>query len=213
MMHPSTKAFRSVITWVVFGGLLLGYMSRDPAMGGGEMYRWVDEHGRIHLTDTPPKFTGARQDLKVYKPSTSSIGAPQDRLNDPPAPDAGGTTLTPTKAGGTLTVEAVLNRRLTVPLVLDTGADFTVLTKQAAHALRLPPLNRLPRLQFGTAGGLVHLPITTLQSVRVGTAEVRDVPVAIDIDGHMPEGLLGMSFLRHFKVTVDHPRGLVRLER
>jgi hypothetical protein len=47
----------------------------------------------------------------------------------------------------------------------------------------------------------------------VGTAEALDVSVAIDIDGHMPVGLLGMSFLGHFKMTVDHQRGQVKFER
>jgi clan AA aspartic protease (TIGR02281 family) len=121
--------------------------------------------------------------------------------------------LVATKPGGVITVEASLNRRLTVPLLLDTGADLTVLTKQAAADLRILGLNRLPTLQFSTAGGMVHLPITTLRSLRVGTAEVRDVEVAIDVDGHLPVGLLGMSFLRHFKVTVDQQRGQVAFER
>jgi clan AA aspartic protease (TIGR02281 family) len=121
--------------------------------------------------------------------------------------------MTPTKPEGTVVVDAVLNRRLTVPMLLDTGADFTVLTKQVARDLRLSSLDHLPMQEFKTAGGSVRFPIATLQSLRVGTAEARDVEVAIDIEGHMPMGLLGMTFLRHFKVTVDHQRGQVTFER
>jgi predicted aspartyl protease len=47
----------------------------------------------------------------------------------------------------------------------------------------------------------------------VGTAEARDVNVAIDSDGRMSMGLLGMTFLRHFRVTVDQQRGQVKFER
>ena len=121
--------------------------------------------------------------------------------------------MTPTKPGGDGRIDGLLNRRLTAPMLLDTGADFTVLTKQVARDLRLSPLNHLPMQEFKTAGGAVRLPVATLQSLRVGTTEVRDVEVAIDIDGHMPMGLLGMTFLRHFKVTVDHQRGQVTFER
>jgi clan AA aspartic protease (TIGR02281 family) len=98
-------------------------------------------------------------------------------------------------------------------MLLDTGADFTVLPKQVAKDLRLSSLDHLPKMEFKTAGGLVKFPIATLQSLRVGTAEIKDLNVAIDIDGHMPMGLLGMTFLRHFKVTVDQQRGQVKLER
>jgi clan AA aspartic protease (TIGR02281 family) len=121
--------------------------------------------------------------------------------------------MTPTKPGGTVVVDVLLNRRVTAPMLLDTGADFTVLTKQVARDIRLSALDHLPSQEFKTAGGAVRLPIATLQSLRVGTAEARDVEVAIDIDDHMPMGLLGMTFLRHFKVTVDHQRGQVTLER
>jgi clan AA aspartic protease (TIGR02281 family) len=210
MMHTKPNAFLGALYRIVFWALLVGCTSPAAVVSAGEMYRWVDEQGRIHLTDTPPQSRSDRQELKVYKPSEAS---PQTGDNGTPAAEAGSAKLTPTKPGGVVVVEAVLNRRLTVPLMLDTGADFTVLTKQVAQELRLRALDRLPKMQFGTAGGVVNFPIATLQSLRVGTAEARDVAVAIDTDGHMPVGLLGMSFLRHFKMTVDHQHGQVKFER
>jgi hypothetical protein len=56
-------------------------------------------------------------------------------------------------------------------------------------------------------------PITTLKSIRVGTVEAQNVAVAIDAEGHLPLGLLGMTFMRHFKVTVDQAQGQVTFER
>ena len=202
----SASSFARLALWAV----LVGCASTATLASAGEMYRWVDEQGRVHLTDTPPKSKSDVQDLKVYKPSETP---PRSEPGGIPSVEVGRSRLTATKPGGVVVVEAVLNRHLTVPLMLDTGADLTILTKQAAQELRLPALERLPKLQFGTAGGAVNFPITTLQSLRVGTAEARDVTVAIDIDGHLPVGLLGMSFLRHFKVTVDHQRGQVEFER
>ncbi|HSF28882.1 MAG TPA: retroviral-like aspartic protease family protein [Candidatus Tectomicrobia bacterium] len=196
--------------WISLWALLIGYVSLDTLATAGEMYRWVDEQGHVHLTDSPPKSKGPLQEFKVYRPSERS---------DPPQPsgpsvaEPGIVRMTPTRPGGTVVVEVVLNRRLTVPMLLDTGADFTVLTKQVAKDLRLSSLDHLPKMEFKTAGGMVKFPIATLQSLRVGTAEVKDLNVAIDIDGHMPMGLLGMTFLRHFKVTVDQQRGQVKLER
>jgi clan AA aspartic protease (TIGR02281 family) len=211
MMHTKPNAHLSAFNRFVFWALLVVYTSTSPVASAGEMYRWSDDQGRIHLTDTPPQSKSARQELKVYKPS--EVSPPQIGDSGTPTAEAGSAKLTPTKPGGVVVVDAVLNRHLTVPLMLDTGADFTVLTKQVAQELRLRALDRLPKLQFRTAGGVVNFPLATVQSLRVGSAEARDVTVAIDIDGHMPVGLLGMSFLRHFKMTVDHQRGQVKFER
>jgi clan AA aspartic protease (TIGR02281 family) len=204
--HVSAQSIMRISFWV----LLVSCLSTGSLARGGEMYRWVDEHGRIHLTDTPPPSKRDLQELKVYKPSETS-SPPESRGE--PAVDAGWAKLVPTKPGGVVIVDAVLNRRLTVPLLLDTGADVTILTQQVAKELRIPALDRLPKLSFRTPGGVVNFPITTLQSLRVGTAEARAVNVAIDTDGHLPVGLLGMSFLRHFKVTVDQQRGRITFER
>jgi clan AA aspartic protease (TIGR02281 family) len=102
---------------------------------------------------------------------------------------------------------------VTAPLLLDTGASHTILTRQTARELGLPPVERLPRKAFHTAGGVVLSPVTTLQSVRVGSHEVRDVEVAIDVAEHLSIGLLGMTFLRHFKVTVNQEQDQVKFER
>jgi len=196
--------------WIALGALLVVFVSIPTRASAGEMYRWVDEQGHVHLTDTPPQSKGALQEFKVYQPSERD---PATEPDDLPISEPGMVKLTPTKPGGTVVVEAMLNGRLTVPMLLDTGADFTVLTKQVARDLRISSLEDLPKLPFKTAGGMVMFPIATLQSLRVGTAEARDVNVAIDTDGHMPMGLLGMTFLRHFKVTVDQQRGQVKFER
>ena len=210
MMHARPHSFIRSVMWRSLGALLVGYVSITSPAISGEMYRWVDEQGCVHLTDTPPQSKGALQEFKVYQPSVPGQ-APEP--NGSPVAGPGRVKMTPTKPGGTVVIDAMLNRRVTVPMLLDTGADFTVLTKQVARDLRLSSLDHLPTQEFNTAGGSVRFPIATLQSLRVGTAEARDVEVAIDIDGHMPMGLLGMTFLHHFKVTVDHQRGQVTFER
>jgi clan AA aspartic protease (TIGR02281 family) len=210
MMYASPHAFSRLVIRISCWALLLGCVSINTPAIAGEMYRWVDEQGRVHLTDTLPKSKGVLQEFKVYQPSERD---PAPEPSGPPITEPGRVKMTPTKPGGAVVVEVVLNRRLTVPMVLDTGADFTVLTKRVAMDLHLSSLDRLPTLEFKTAGGGVKFPIATLQSLRVGTAEARDIDVAIDIDGHMSLGLLGMTFLRHFKVTVDQQRGRVTFER
>jgi len=189
----------------------------------GELYRWTDDQGRIHFSDQPP---AQGRELKVYGPREDSppleAEPPKEdagktrvrpRVAEPPRGDPGRTKVRPMQSGDAIIVEARVNRKLTAPLLLDTGASYTVLTKQTAQALGIPAIERLPKQTFHTGGGVVLWPVTTLQSVRVGTAEVRDVEISIDMDGHLRMGLLGMTFLRHFKVIVDREQGQVRFER
>jgi clan AA aspartic protease (TIGR02281 family) len=210
MSHARLQSLMKAVMWKLLSTLLLGYVSLTPPAIPGEMYRWVDEQGHTYLTDTPPKSNAGLQQYKVYQPN-----APDDTSDPHAQPHAGPASvkMTSTKPGGTVVVDVLLNRRVPAPMLLDTGADFTVLTKQMAKDLRLSSLDHLPKREFKTAGGAVNFPIATLQSLRVGTAEARDVEVAIDIDGHMPIGLLGMTFLRHFKVTVDQQHGQVTFAR
>lgn len=210
MLCAQLYHYARVVAWVPCWAVLVGWVATSVPALAGEMYRWVDEQGRLHLTDTPPPSKQDLQDLKVYTPSKRP---PQPDSSAAPVMEPGRAKLEATKPGGVIMVEALLNRTLTVPLILDTGADLTVLTKQVAADMRMLGLERLPKLQFSTPGGMVNFPITTLRSLRVGTAEVRDVNVAIDVDGHLPVGLLGMSFLHHFRVTVDQQRGQVKFER
>ena len=88
-----------------------------------------------------------------------------------------------------------------------------MLTKAAAQALPIAALEHLPRHAFKTAGGLLTMPVTSLRSLRIGRTDARDVAIAIDLEGRMPVGLLGMSFLRRFKVTVDQARAQVTFAR
>ena len=110
-------------------------------------------------------------------------------------------------------VDAILNGKVAVPLQLDMSATYTTLTMYTARDLGITAIQDLPKQRVQTGGRVVVFPITTLRSIRVGTEEVRDVEVAIDVEGHLRIGLLGMTFLRHFRVTVDQERGQAKFER
>ena len=85
--------------------------------------------------------------------------------------------------------------------------------RQTAADLGITATDRLPKKQSRTLGGVATAPIMILKSLRVGSAEVCHVDVASDVNGQLPTGLLGMTFLRHFNVTVDRQLGQVRFER
>ncbi len=117
----------------------------------------------------------------------------------------------PSRSG--IYVSAILNDKVAVPMLVDTGATYTVLTKKTATDLGITDTDTLPTLEFHSVGHASRLPVTRLRSVRVGTVDLADVDVAIESTGRLTVGLLGMSFLRHFRVTVEGDQDNVRFDR
>ena len=115
-------------------------------------------------------------------------------------------TIPLTKSGGSFVVPVLLNQERFAQLIVDTGASMTVLSTQVAIDLGILGTTDNELLTVNTAGGSVQVNMNYLSSITVGTARATNVAVALhdlpDIPEHI-EGLLGMSFLKHFLVTLD----------
>jgi clan AA aspartic protease (TIGR02281 family) len=221
--HPSLSTF----VWLFLVAILVSIVLAHRSAGADTLHTSVETSEENYSADRPLEAYM----LQLYQPSNVLFAAVQPgRLgvteqpgrrsaieqSGRPGADPGQAVREPMPPGGRLRpviVEALLNRQVAVPLMLDTGASYTVLTRQTAQDLGITGLDRLPKHSFLTPGGPIQSPITTLKSIRVGTVEAQDVAVAIDAEGHLPLGLLGMTFMRHFKVTVDQAQGQVKFER
>ncbi len=117
--------------------------------------------------------------------------------------------------GGSLLVTVQLNHTRTAQLILDTGATMTVLSNDVALDLGLIASTNTQLTTVNTAGGQIQVNVTKLSSIQAGSAQVNNVNVAIhDLpDGPAGiDGLLGMSFLNHFLVTLDTTQGQLHLK-
>ena len=102
--------------------------------------------------------------------------------------------------------------------VLDTGASATVLSPALAASLRIETVATGP---MTGAGGLVQATLGRVASLTVGSAALEDVAVMVaDLlaelgraAGTRLDGVLGYNFLRHFRVTLDYPNGVLWLLR
>jgi clan AA aspartic protease (TIGR02281 family) len=227
MKHASAYPSASILVWLFLVVILVGTVLMHGSAGADRLCAWIQTSGANRSADMPPHTSVP----EMYQPRNVLFGAVQPgRLgvteqpgrrgvidhDSRPGADPGQGRREPTPPGGRLRpiiIEALLNRQISVPLMLDTGASYTVLTKQTAHDLGITSLARLPKHSFLTPGGPIVSPVTTLKSIRVGTVEAQNVAVAIDAEGHLPLGLLGMTFMRHFKVTVDQAQGQAKFER
>jgi clan AA aspartic protease (TIGR02281 family) len=120
-------------------------------------------------------------------------------------------TLLTTPGSNQLRLNAELNGELMASFIADTGASMNTIPRWAADRLGVPIDDDTPQMTMvGVGGKPMRVPVVTLDSVRVGTALVRDVEMAV-IDT-MNVGLLGMPFFNNFKVSLDPARGLIALE-
>lgn len=145
----------------------------------------------------PPAYR-SRVEEKANTPAASS--APPVYVS--PAP--GSYTIPIRKVGNALLVDVLLNDTLTVTMPIDTGASSTCIAPSVARRLHLNP-QQADILPVQTANGIILVPTTEVSSVSVGGATVRGVEVIVQNTGGA--GLLGMSFLEHFHVSIDVPSG------
>ncbi|MBN1794171.1 MAG: retroviral-like aspartic protease family protein [Candidatus Omnitrophica bacterium] len=113
-------------------------------------------------------------------------------------------------------VNVLLNGTIRTQLKVDTGADVVVISDQIASKFGTT-LNRLPQNTFITVadGREVKVSPVIFDSVRVGDAEAKNVMgVILPPDARRDtDGLLGMSFLKHFMVRFDSKSKRLILEK
>jgi len=120
------------------------------------------------------------------------------------------------KRGKAIYVKAKLNGHLQTIFLVDTGATMTTISHLVAERLGIALDPTVPEVTLQTVSGLVQAPLIKIPSVEVGQAEARDVAaVVFDIPGMPPRaaGLLGLSFLSRFKVTIDPDKESMTLGR
>lgn len=207
------------------GGLLaIGLASwflADAALA--EIYRWVDEAGRVHFTadlhqvpvaqrraaESAAKAPAGRSPVQVYDApaARSRTGATGSRASRQTA--ARVHRIRVQSAGGSMRVKVRINDRLDVPFLIDTGATDVVLPQWAADELGLD-LSEARTGTYATANGVITQKLVQLESVSLAGAEVEEVPATVSPS--MREGLLGLSYFNHFKYDVDPVKGIVTLQ-
>jgi clan AA aspartic protease (TIGR02281 family) len=100
-----------------------------------------------------------------------------------------------------------------VDMILDTGAALTAVSWSDLKIIGYDPAIVYERQEIITANGIIEVPKLRIESLSVGDAEARNVEV---ICHDIPElagirGLLGLSFLKHFKTIIDYKQGFLEL--
>jgi predicted aspartyl protease len=126
-----------------------------------------------------------------------------------------------TTLGGYLSGEVQLEG-IDKPLnfIIDTGASVSVVSQLLAKREEMDRYAKGTRLKvYGAAGVAEDVKLLVLPRVTLGSFMRESVPaVVLDLDsinetsGFDQTGIIGGNFLRHFRITFDFQRGVVRLE-
>jgi predicted aspartyl protease len=104
--------------------------------------------------------------------------------------------------------------------IVDTGASVTVVSERLAQEEDLGNYLEPTRMRiYGAAGIADDVKSLLLPKVMLGTftrerisAAVLDLEPVNETAGFTQMGILGGNYLRHFRVSFDFQRGLIRLE-
>jgi clan AA aspartic protease (TIGR02281 family) len=220
--------------------ILMAQMLLWLSPGFTAMYRCHDQSGTSVLTDNPAQLKGcsrlessivstphvprnplqptdvqnvSRTEFPQNSSEQSDSSLAQESNQD--SNKDSDITIPLEKIGGSFVVQVNLNQERTAHLIVDTGASMTVLSTNIAIDLGILGTTDTELLTVNTAGGSVQVNMNYLSSLTVGNAQAHNVAVAIHDLPDIPEqieGLLGMSFLKHFLITLDaeHARLILR---
>jgi hypothetical protein len=183
-----------------------------PRNADAQYYRYTDERGQNHYVDglekVPPTFRGT--------------AVPLGLRNAPAAPpDSGATTAVKPASGAVIKytpgqriiVDVRINGSFTAPLLLDTGADRTMISPRTLQAAGVAITRPVATGNITGATGTDRINYVFVDSLEVGEARVGRMPVgSYELAGTgVGDGLLGRDFLDQFKITFDAAKGEVHL--
>lgn len=190
---------------LALGGLLSGALTPASA----QIYRWTDERGEVRFSQgiqsVPPRFRGGAVMMSAPSaPATPELSA----ATSPPA----GVARIPFTPGQPIMVSAKINGGGTTQLILDTGAQGTLISPTALAALGISYRNAVRGSIKGVTGDADVLAVR-IESIEVEGARFGPLMVVSHDSGLGAgrDGLLGRDFLDNFIVTIDSAARVVTL--
>lgn len=104
--------------------------------------------------------------------------------------------------------------KYTIDMALDTGATYSMIPWGVAEQLGYDPAGSSERVNITTATTTMKAPLITLDTMGIGKMIVKNVKVAVhDLPAKSRvDGLLGLSYLKHFDLSLRFKKGLLVIE-
>jgi len=100
-----------------------------------------------------------------------------------------------------------------IDMILDTGAMYTAISWDVAKDIGYDPAVALDRVPIITANGVIEVPKIKVKGIGFKELYVEDVEVICHDIPEIAEieGLLGLSFLKHFKICLDFKANILEI--
>ncbi|MGD1968488.1 MAG: retropepsin-like aspartic protease [Desulfobacterales bacterium] len=109
-------------------------------------------------------------------------------------------------------VTASINQEASQDFIVDTGASMTTIPLSTIRALGIVISVRNPRRKIYTASGELVAPEVVLDSITLEGFEVNNVKALVmDLPNQPNVGLLGLNYLRRFRMDLNTDEGLLML--
>ncbi|MCD6581885.1 MAG: aspartyl protease family protein [Desulfuromusa sp.] len=184
----------------------------------GQMYRWVDENGQLHFSNSPQDVPAeVRNKNNEYNPDSSSITISSDSKNYVESPaDSDSKTLSKdtisipytAKEGyaNRVIIDITFNGQVTVPMLVDTGSPGLVISNSLADHLNLfdEEDGRLMVVISGIGGRKIATK-TIIDKLTLGEITENFIPAHIvsGMSSSHYQGLIGMDVLSNYTMTID----------
>ena len=172
---------------------------------GAELYQWTDGDGVRHYTSDPASIP------EPFRAGARDIGSPRSR--QAPAGDTrreGDASIMRFRGGEPVVVPVTING-VGLRLMVDTGADRTLISPAAAARAGLGVEGANQVKIMGVAGSAVASELSVVQmevaGARVGPVRV----VVLETPSGDLDGLLGRDVLDYFTLTIDGAAGRATL--
>lgn len=198
---------------VVLGLSLSLLLSMLSASSVAEIYRYTDERGQNAYVDglenVPQRFRSIAVPLGLRNAPAPAASAPTAAAVD----KASGAAVIKYTPGQRIMVDVTINGSFTTKLLLDTGADRTLVSPRTLTAAGVSVTRPIATGSITGATGTDRIDYVVVDSLEVGSARVAKLPVgSYELSGsNTGDGLLGRDFLDQFNMEIDATRGEVRL--
>jgi len=187
-----------------------------PAPAIAEIYRYTDANGRSHYVDgidsVPQEFRARAvpMGLRNAPPGTTSEPAVVERAAAGANVPKGGTAIRYTP-GQPIMVDVKINGSTSAKLLLDTGADGTMINPRVLVAAGASLSRPVATSRVTGVTGSDNVSFVFIESLEVGEARVGRMRVASYDVPSAGDGLLGRDFLDRFSLNIDSTNGVVTL--
>lgn len=180
-----------------------------------EIVRYTDDKGINHYVEgiqsVPQQYRARAVPLGLSNDGSSAPSSGAHDLTETASPSVKGGATIRYAPGQRIMVNATVNGSTSAQLLLDTGADRTMINPRVLAAAGVSLTRPVGSATVSGVGGTQQMQFVTINSLDVAGARVGRLTVAAHGVEGAGDGLLGRDFLDHFSVNIDSAKGVVTL--